>query len=502
MKRKIAMLLSIFLTLTLCSCAAKEPEPAAETGNNIIEISRGDTGEEVNKLAASAVAYTDSFQSADGTVNVEINLKDASLYDGSFRTLQITPRPFTEEEVQHIARVLFGDAVLYEYINNREATKSELLEQREVLLNLLEGEALKEFFAAENIKDKKEIIRSYLDTHKVEDAPESVERTVCNFQYKPWSSYYPGNGETADYLLISAQTEIDGIPYCFSAANNTNMGVRVFRVSAFISDDISWPCNLSERFYAERMMSTDEPTREQIDAVREKAEKLIAELNMGQWMIDKCETVEMRPGKEAVRVTAIPVYNGIPMLRQPQPSSLRGEEEGIQNCYYPDLSMTFSTEGILLTFEMNTPMEITAVSEEESPMMSFAEMIGSIKTQFSGYSAVQYTEKFRFGENYHVDALIDRLALGYDMLPVSQCPTEILEYFGPPLWVNNGDFYLVPAVAVYGNFRASSRSPEEAPFDYRQDWERGDALFTILNAANGSMIAPENSALVLALAGS
>ena len=497
MKRKIAMLLCIFLILTLCSCAAKETDAPAETENTIVEISRGDSGKDTNKLAASAVAYTDSFQSADGSVSIEINLDDTSLYEGGFRTLQITPRPFTGEEVRHIANVLFGDAVLYECSIGREATKAELQEQREILETLLEGDALKEMFNTEDVDDEKEIIRSYLDTHKVEDAPESVERTVCNFQYKPWSSYYPGNGETADYLLISAQTEIDGIPYCFIAANNANMGVRVFRVIAYISDDISWPCILSERLYTERIMSTEEPTPEQIDAVREKAEKMIEELNMGQWMIDRCETVEMRPGKETVRVTAVPVYNGIPMLRQSQPSSLRGEEEGIQNCYYPDLSMTFSTDGILMYFEMNTPMEITAVSEETSPMMSFAEMMGSIKTQFSGYSAIQYTEKFRFGENYHVDALIDRLTLGYNMLPVSQCPTEILEYFGSPLWVNNGDFYLVPAVAVYGNFRASSTSPEEAPFDYRQDWEHGDALFTILNASNGSMIAPANSNMIL-----
>ena len=61
MKRKIAMLLSIFLILTLCSCAAEEPDAPAETENTIVEISRGDSGEDTNKLAASAVAYTDSF---------------------------------------------------------------------------------------------------------------------------------------------------------------------------------------------------------------------------------------------------------------------------------------------------------------------------------------------------------------------------------------------------------------------------------------------------------
>ena len=112
MKRKIALLLGILLTFQLCSCGVKEPEPAAEGENTIVEISRGEADRDVNKLAASAVAYTDSFKSADGTVEIEINLEDTQLYEGGFQTLQITPRPFTEEEVRHIANVLFGDAVL------------------------------------------------------------------------------------------------------------------------------------------------------------------------------------------------------------------------------------------------------------------------------------------------------------------------------------------------------------------------------------------------------
>lgn len=106
MKRRIAILLSIFFIFQLCSCAVKEPEPSAETDNTVIEISRGGTDGDVNKLAASAVAYTDRFESADGSVSIEINLDDTSLYEGGFRTLQITPRPFTGEEVRHIANVL------------------------------------------------------------------------------------------------------------------------------------------------------------------------------------------------------------------------------------------------------------------------------------------------------------------------------------------------------------------------------------------------------------
>ena len=501
MKRKIALLLSVFLTLSLCSCAGKGPDVPPETENNIIEISRGETEDEVNKLAASAVAYTDSFQSADGSVNVEINLEDASLYDGSFQTLQITPRPFTEEEVEHIARVLFADAVFYESNGRREATKSELRAQQEVLLAYLDSDAMEKYnepgYQGLGTFDPAGAIRSFMERHPVEDAPESIERTVCDFQYKPWSDYHPGIGEVENYYQIAAQTEVDGIPYYFDAVNNTNAGIRVYHIGAYINEEIEWPLQLGTELYYDKLLSKAEPTQEQLDAVREKAEKLIGELNMGQWMIDSCEAVDMLQYWK-IQVTAVPAINGIPMLRQPQLSSLRGEEEGTQNCYYPDLRMSFSANGDLLDFSLDTPVEISWESETESRVMSFSELMGSIKTQFSRYSAHQYTDQYCFGEEAPVEVMIDRIELGYDMLPVSQCPTEVLEYFGSPLWVNNSDFYLVPAVAVSGNFRTVPASEEAYAFDYRQKCGE-DALFTILNAANGSTIAPENSGLVLSL---
>lgn len=503
MKRKIAILLSIFLTLQLCSCASGASQPAAEPETSL-EISRGETGEEVNKLAASAVAYTDSFQSADGTVNVEINLEDSSLYEGSFQTLQITPRPFAEEEVRHIAGVLFGDAVLYNTndLMDREATKAERQEQHEMLQSFLESDGLAEVFGEENLKsesfDPAADIREYMEKNRVEDAPESIEQTVCDFVFKPWDPL--SRGGIKDDLEIMAQTDVDGIPYRFNAVNNTNGGIRVYRISAFIADDIGWPHSLDEVLYRDKLLSREEPTQEQSEAVREKAEKLIAELDMGQWQIDSCKTVEYRYFK-AIRVTAVPVYNGIVMLRQPQPSSLRGTEEGIQNCYYPDLYITFSADGKLIDFAMTTPVDIISGKGEENRMMSFAELMGSIKAQFSQYPASHYTDLFCYDKNQTVEVVIDRIELGYDMVQVSECPSEVLEYCGVEIMVNNSDFLLLPSVYVYGNFRTVPASPdEESTFDYRRDMGN-DALFAVLDAANGGLIAPVNSGLILAMGG-
>lgn len=484
MKRKIAMLLCILLPLTLCSCAAKEPEAPAETENTIVEISRGDTGEDTNKLAASAVAYTDSFQSADGSVNVEINLEDTSLYEGSFRTLQITPRPFTEEEVQHIANVLFGDAVLYEYINNREATKTELLEQREVLETLLEGDALKEMYA-DSADESAELIRNYLDKHKVEDAPESIEKTVCDFQYKPWN-------DAQGYLEINAHTEVEGIPYYFNAVNNTNNGVRIYRINVFVANEIIWPLGVDEIMLCDQILGKEEPHQEQINAIREKAEDMMGELDMGQWQIDSCEVTKRRDSY-AIEVKAVPVYNGIPMLQQAQLSYLRGTEEGIQNCYNPELNITFSPDGTLYYFEMVTPVDITAAGEE-GKTMSFAELIGSIKTRFSQTSATDLPDG-----NRYADAVVSDIQLGYAMVPVNSGDNEHIQLpgvNGDTLVVNNSDFVLIPAVTVYGNYQTYLNTPEENAFDFRKIYGR-EALFAVLDASNGSMIAPANSNMIL-----
>ena len=494
MKRKIALFLSIFLTLSLCSCAGKGPDVPPETENNIIEISRGDTEDEVNKLAASAVAYTDSFQSADGSVNVEINLADASLYDGSFQTLQITPRPFTEEELRRMAHVLFGDAECYEMLMGREATKAELQEQREVLQTLLEGDALKELFSMENVDDNAEIIQGYLDTHKVEDAPESIERTVCDFRYKPYDYYYSNLSgfDTEGHLEVNAQVEVDGIPYRFNAVDNTSNGVRIYCVNVFVANEILWPLGLDEIMACGEILGKEEPEQEQIDAVREKAEKMIAAMDIGQWQIDSCEVAKRR-SSYAIEIKAVPAYNGIPLLRQTQPSYLRGTEEGIQNCYYPELSITFSPDETLYGFEMVTPIDVTAVGEE-GKTMSFAELMGCIKTRFSQTTATALPTG-----NRYADAVVSDIQLGYAMVLANNGEYESIQLpgvNGDTLVVNNGDFVLIPAVAVYGNYQTYLNAPEESNFDYRQIYGH-DALFAVLDAANGSMISPVNGNMIL-----
>ena len=150
-----------------------------------------------------------------------------------------------------------------------------------------------------------------------------------------------------------------------------------------------------------------------------------------------------------------------------------------------------------MTISLNRPVDILAVSGEESRMMSFSELMGSVKTQFSRPSADKYFMSYYAWDHSTAEVLIDKIVLGYDMLALNNIPSETVEYCGTELTVNNSDFVLVPAVAIYGNYRLYETSPEEEnAFDYREDTGE-DALFTILNASNGSMIAPVNGNMIL-----
>ena len=482
MKRKIALLLSILLTLTLCSCAAKKPEAPVETEDDIIEISRGETAADVNKLAASAVAYTDSFQSADGSVNVEINLEDAELLKANFSPVRVRPRAITEDEAEHIARVLFGDAEILDYLFCRDYTKAELEEQRALWQELLAGDGLVKLYGDDEAgqhmaKNTAETIEAFLESKTLEKAPERIERTVCDFSFK--------KADEEESYEIQAITEKDGIPYYFGAVNNTEGGIGVYHVSAYLSTEYNTPNNMGVHMLLDSLLSEEEPTSQQLEAVREKAEKLIDELDIGQWQIDQCSsrTAYCLGSRElkTITVTALPLYNNIPVLRQPQLGNLRSEEENAQRCYYQDLCFEFAPDGTLISFDYFTPMELVDDSGSDTHTLSFAELMGSIKTFMSQTTAAQYPRPEGTDGTLGTDVVISSIQLGFTRESIG----------------NSEDYMLVPSVTVYGNYKTTyEKDGQTDSFDYRV--EKGqDVLLMTFDAANGSSFVPGNNGLLL-----
>ena len=482
MKRKISLILSIFLLLQLCACAAKGPEPAAEGENTIIEISRGEADGDVNKLAASAVAYTDSFKSADGTVEIEIALNDPELLEAGFGPVRVRPRAITGEEAEHFARVLFGDAEMLDYLFCREYTKAELEEQRALWQELLAGDGLVKLYGDDEAgrhmaENTAQTIEAFLKSKTPDKAPESIERTACDFTFEK------ADGE--ECYEIRSVTEKDGIPYYFGAVNNTEGGIGVYHVSAYLSTEYNTPNNMGVHMLLNSLLSEEEPTAQQLEAAREKAEELIEQLDIGQWQIDQCSSrIAFGLGSrelKTITVTAVPLYNNIPVLRQPQLDNLKSGEEGAQSCYYQDLRFEFAPDGTLISFDYYTPMDIVEDSVDNARTLSFSELMGSVKAFLSQTTAAQYPRPEGSNGTLESDVVISGIQLGLTRQAIA----------------GSGDYLLVPSVSVYGNYKTTyEKDGQTFSFNYKE--EKGqDLLLMTFDAANGASFVPGNNGLLL-----
>lgn len=483
MKRIAALLLCLLLASQLCACTTENTQPTASP-ETTVEVSRGEADGDVNKLAASAVAYTDSFQNTEGTVNVQVDFKDVQLLNLNFGSLRVSPRPFTEEEAERAARVLFGEnAVLYEWKERPyQYTKAELEKSRAIWQELLEGDRLTELYG-DNSNLYRDLLESCLEQYRVENMPDSIERTACSFTYKSQASYHPVSSDgyiwPEDWRSIEAVTEVNGLPYHFSVDDNTDRGRRVYSIAAYISTETLSPLSVEEDLMILGLLSPEGATVEQLDAVREKAEKMIAALDIGQWQINCCESrphdlSDVTPLKE-ILVTAVPVYNDIPVLQQTQLSGL--SDDG-QDVYYQNISFSFAPDGTLLRFEMYSPMEVTEESVEELRTLSFTELMDSLKSQLTPLAAEDYAHYPMYpGDTTTAEVFADGIQLGYSRVLVE----------------NSADYLLVPSVTILGNYRSdimtqdNTGAPVTISYDFRAE-EGRDAVLLTLNATDGSAI--------------
>ena len=180
-------------------------------------------------------------------------------------------------------------------------------------------------------------------------------------------------------------------------------------------------------------------------------------------------------------MTALPLYNHIPILRQPQLGNLRSEEENAQRCYYQDLCFEFAPDGTLISFDYFTPMELVDDSGSDTHTLSFAELMGSIKTFMSQTTAAQYPRPEGTDGTLGADVVISSIQLGFTRESIG----------------NSEDCILVPSVTVYGNYKTTyEKDGQTDSFDYRV--EKGqDVLLMTFDAANGSSFVPGNNGLLL-----
>ena len=476
MKKYIAMALAALLVLS-CGCQ-KTPDKAIVTGKNdgTFEAALENTSQPAPTAEAESAVYTDSFENANGAIRYELSLSAPDL-PAALPVIRVRPGQITPELAQKAARAVFGDAEIYEYTT--EHTKSELeaailqLKERVSDFDTLVASCGGDEDAARDYKTALEARISEMEAAYAA-APDTAERTACDWQFHP-GSYYSDvtRGQIADIgqQVLKASAAVDGAPFVLEAVNLERDDYRQHTLTVGPDADLAD----IDALYADTGALPD------LAGLQNKAVQIADGMGLGQWHVADCENDPNAPSVTYLTLTR--TYEGLPVTDHDGP----GETESAYGPVYTyeKLRMDFNGE-TLLSLLYQGALEQTGVVNANVQTLPFADILDAAKTQMKlrGTTDPVTGEQISAPEDGGYDKIaVDRAELGLSRVLIRDDPTE---------------YYLVPTYTFYGT--AASYTADGTLIDHSFfDEATGQTIafpsettveLAVINAVDGSVIDP------------
>ena len=232
-----------------------------------------------------------------------------------------------------------------------------------------------------------------------------------------------------------------------------------------------------ERIFQAKLCRTQEPSEAQISSIKEKAEGILAQMGLGDWLIDECYVNTSYFGsipEYKVCLNAVLVLEGVKSSRRPQLNNLKSEEVYASNYYISDVKFEFSANGDLVSFKMYSPVDIKEIVNGNARVLSISELMEKATT----YLALSDIYTYGFAA---VDSIDEEVG----------CKVSIanIEYGLSRVKVPNTDesYYYVPAITLEGNIEYYGKQSGNV-FYFSES-----TPLLILNCVDGSVIQMSNS---------
>ncbi len=489
-RKTVTLLCTAAAVLILAACAANPEKP--------VVISKGDGSFDKNTAvpasethapeATQAAKYTDTFTSTDGSIEYVIDINE-TVTGADMPVVEAAPYFLTEEDAKRTAEALFGrDAVFYEAEPDRleNYSKSEIQEKLNRWTQYTSDDAIRKLYGPEFNESKKEIVKRFVEkyTKKYETAPEDPPHTPCQWTYRKSMEYYMLSDELSGIDLstdndeISTQVKINGIPYHCSISRRDMRDYKISMVTLCITDGMG-PDNLDERHFYAKLCRTPAPTESQLEDAKRKAAKILADMALGQWEIDRCyiETRDFAGDvpEYVIHVDAVPVLNGIPAIRQPQLGTLKSDKAYASNYYITDANFRFSPNGDLIFLMLYSPLEIVDTVNDNVAVKSFDELMALAKNN------LQLRDNHSFFFGYFVDGIEENVGC---TVTVSELSYNLARVKAPG---TDQRYYYVPSVSLCGTVEYYGK--DSGKIYYTSD---APETLVILNAVDGTVISQTN----------
>ena len=433
--------------------------------------------------ATQEVHNVDSFFSTDESVEFNIQI-DNTLTKANMPVLEVVPHYITEAEVKTVAHALFGNAVFYEWQHwkDEEPTKSEIQAKINRWSEFTNQEAIDALWGVPKI-DSVPVVKMFIDeyTKRLESAQEKNNKEECQWTYKKAPYYLFSAEEAMSYNstkeddMIKATLNVNGVPFTFQAGSRNQDDYKANYFRAYIESDS--PLGIDKRYYTAKLCRTEKPTSDQISAVLKKAETILSEMDLGEWIINNYEVSEVLYGDTqefTIIVNAVPSLMGIPTIHQALVSNLTASDVYSSNYQISNCQFQFSANGDLIYFTLDSPIDIKEVINENVAVISISELLDLAKNNLKHSSFFQYDTQMQTDpESKNVKCKIYINETKYALARIRVPDTE-------------ENYYYVPSLTIYGDAEFYNKTTDEFYFS-----NNGLTLLS-LNAVDGTIINATN----------
>ena len=483
---KILLAIVVFIAVMTSGCQSNPKDNVVTSKNdNHFDINKVVSATEKNPPSETqSMQYEDEFQSTDGTVQYRIDI-DKTLTAAAMPVVEVDPHYITEDDAQRVAHVLFGNADFYE----AEPKFAPVYSQSEILVKInrwsefTNKESVNQLFGyyEENIVD---VVKSFIDEYneKYAYAPSTYERRLCEWKYKKATYYYEGSEKAQtmnlsdDNDLIQATVKVGDVRFLYKAEIRNKDDYKVSLISAHLYDGVG-PYMIDPLIYQAQLCRTDKPTDEQIHEVQTKAEMMLESMELGEWKIDQCYLQTTYYGdvpEYVICINAVPVFNGVPAIRQEQPYNLTGKDTYAPNYKLTDVSFRFAGDGQLVDFVLYSPVNIVSTINENTAVMELEALIEKAKNYFMHTDYYQY-------DNMVIDYASEAIGCNVNITEVDYMLSRIR------VPETDANYYYVPTVRFQGTVELYGK--ETGNVYYYTELPRD---LVTLNAVDGSIINTTN----------
>lgn len=385
------------VVVTLCGCQAN-PEQNVVISKNDGVLEKKLTISAASEGEVAQIVWYESFLSTDGSIEYTIDL-DTDIEYKPLPTLKVVPRFLTGEDVHRAAQALVPGAEFYELPSSSKMiySKSELLAKVNRWAEYASEETAKTLFDISDqylVPDMLEYIKEGIVyyTQKAETAPEECPHTLCQWTFQKERIYRDdpmqilGRDPADDLDVIIANALKDGVEYTINASTRNQEDYKLNTIDLQLCDGNNMT-NIDLAIYRKMFCRTERPTDEQIQSVKEIAQKLLDEIDIGSWCVTTAsvKNASYPDGEEyliVVKAKALLSEDGVPILED---QIVRFQDSDVYVSQYgnPEVSIFYSANGNLIDFRMSSPIEMESVVNEKTAILSLDELMDRAKSQFA-----------------------------------------------------------------------------------------------------------------------